>query len=178
MEQPPEAESAPYRVTVVGDGISVDRLVPQDVALSVIATVMGRSKLGSPQGLAAENAPAFTPDMAVGEFLVDSRARRNPEKVAAIGAFLAQTGQRIFTRDDIKNQFPIAGEKVPGNFARDFSWALASKWIAGDPGGGFYMTKTGLDAVAQQFPAEIRKATRQKPSPRRRGRKKKGGSEE
>jgi hypothetical protein len=117
-----------------------------------------------------------TPTLTVGEFLHEVEASRNPDKITAIAAYLKRhRGVGRFTRDDVRAEFPRAGEKVPGNYTRDFTWAVTNKWIAIDASAGegeHYITGSGLAAVDAKFSAEVRKASRQKSSRRRTSRKK------
>jgi hypothetical protein len=103
--------------------------------------------------------------------LDETQARRNPDKITAIGEYLSEhEGQGEFTRDDIKSRFKLAGEAAPANFGRDFAWAVSNGWIAEDHKnpGSFYVTKKGRDSIDARFAAEVTKGTRQKPSGRRR----------
>ncbi len=173
----------PFKVTVSGEGVSVDRTVSQETALSVIAIIMGRTATEPKRGSAPITATragvgTHVPESA-GEYLAESKAKRHPEKILALGAFLTETGRQTFTSDEVKAQFPMAGEPVPANFPRDFAWAVRIRWIAESPGmgGHYYVTKTGLEAVQRRFPDDVRKATRQAGTGRRRARKKPNAEE-
>ncbi|MBW3557682.1 MAG: hypothetical protein KY454_12195, partial [Actinobacteria bacterium] len=75
-------------------------------------------------------------------------AKRNPDKIVAIGAFLVDhLGKESFTRE-VKARFQHAGGTPPANFARDFSLAVSNKWIAQAPGsaGNYFVTNTGRKA--------------------------------
>ena len=49
-----------------------------------------------------------------------------------IGEYLIRNGTADFSKDEVLAQFRIAREVMPGNFRRDFSWAIATGWIAED----------------------------------------------
>ena len=78
----------------------------------------------------------------------------------------------LFTRDDIRGRFRTAGEAVPGNFPRDFAWAVKNGWVAEDvkSAGSFYVTQKGRLAIQSKFSEEVKKATAQ-PVSRKRSRK-------
>lgn len=116
--------------------------------------------------------------MSVGEFVADVGAKRNPDKIVAMAAYLKQQGKEQFTADDIKPMFQSAGEPSPANFARDWRWAQSAKWIAPTHADqkAFYLTTSGETAVSNKFPPEARKATAQ--PTKRKTRKKTGGSAE
>lgn len=103
--------------------------------------------------------------MSLREFMEEAGAKRNPEKIVAIGAYLVRTlNQESFTRKEVKLQFKNAGEPVPGNYTRDFDWAVSNGWLAPIHGGhkDYWVTDTGLDAIANKFSEEIRKGTKLK----------------
>lgn len=165
-EEPVELD---YQVIVKGPGINVNRSVRVETAASVVTLVMG--------GDVPSHKPA---DMghpkesrSLREYLIDVEARRNPDKITAIGAFLTDRGQESFTRTDIRGQFRAAGEPVPANFARDFSLTLSSGWIAPDPEspGGYFVTQTGRGAINKKFAVDLRRQVR------RRKRSRQGGGE-
>jgi len=107
------------------------------------------------------------------EFLEETQATRNPDKITAIAEYLALHEEvELFTRDDIKGRYRSAGEAAPANFPRDFAWALRNGWVAEDSKspGSFYVTSKGRTAVENKFPDEIKKATAQ-PAGRKRSRK-------
>src|SRR5690606_38433132 len=85
-------------------------------------------------------------------------AKRNPDKILAIAAFLREaTGAEDFSADEIKAYFPKAGEKVPANYNRDFKWVISSGWMAENhqQPDRFYITNTGRRALSEKFPKEF-----------------------
>ncbi|OII00515.1 hypothetical protein [Curtobacterium sp. MCBA15_005] len=75
-----------------------------------------------------------------------SGAKRNPEKIVALGAFVLQDGGDTFKAEDVKAQFRRARENAPGNFSRDLSQAVSAGWIAEEGAGEFYLT-TKVDGI-------------------------------
>ncbi|MFF0341248.1 hypothetical protein [Kribbella sp. NPDC004875] len=69
-----------------------------------------------------------------------SGAKKNPEKIVALGAYVLQDGGETFKAEDVKAQFRRARETAPGNFSRDLSAAVAAGWIAEDTRGEYYLT--------------------------------------
>jgi len=181
--------SIEYEVSVRGGGLAFERTVQESVALQVLAVVMGGGvaspPAGASPGFAIPKAPTGTPPAAgsdgeppltVGEFLADASAKSNPDKITAIAAYLKQAGTLRFSPEDIRNQFPQAGEALPANFSRDFRQTVANKWIAPDPPAGkdqYYITATGLAAVRSGFTGSKKAA-----SPRKRASRRKADSGE
>lgn len=189
MEEPGSAAAGqPNPISMVelslkGGGLAFTREVPEPTALQIMALAIGAPVSPS---VAAASPPAFQPSVlqpaattnsglqpvlneTVGEYIARHNAQRNVEKIAAIAQFLKENGQDRFTSEQIKEQFPRAGEKVPGNFPRDFRWAIQSKWIAADHQNPkqHYITNTGVNAVTQQFSQDVRKTSQIKTSKRR-----------
>lgn len=170
-----ENEQDLYVVSVKGDGITVEKSVPAAVARQVMNVIMGGAALGG--GIAPgkqEAAPGTVGSasrrLSLREFLEEAQAKRNPDKVVAIAEYLLVfEEQELFTRDDVKGRFRLAGEAAPGNFPRDFAWAVTNGWIAEDvkSPGSFYVTQKGRNAIENKFSSEVKKATSQ-PSARRR----------
>ena len=74
------------------------------------------------------------------EAIDKSGAKKNPEKIVALGAYVLQDGGETFKAEDVKAQFRRARETAPGNFPRDLSLAISNGWIAEDAPGEFYLT--------------------------------------
>ena len=110
--------------------------------------------------------------LSVGEFLEECNAKRMPDKITTIAAWVMDTARReAVTRDEVKAEFRNAGEATPGtNYARDFNAAVSLRFLAPVSGGSneFYVTKTGRAAIAEKFSAEVRKAVPQKRPARKR----------
>lgn len=168
-----------FTVSIEGEGVSVKKTISNEVARQLIAVVMGGSPVGSvaaagsagivPSVLAAPVVPSGR-RVSLREFLVECQAKRNPDKIAAMAAYLEiHEGTNAFTRDDIKGRFRLAGEAAPGNYGRDFTWAVTNGWIAEDikAPGSYYVTQTGHSAVKSKFLGDVKKGTAQ-PQGRRR----------
>ena len=97
--------------------------------------------------------------LTVGEYIESVGARKNPEKIVAIGRYLRdRRDQPEFTRDDLRLMFREAHEALPGNLGRDVATTLSQRWIAEESGrkGRYYVTKTGNDALDGGFAAKPR----------------------
>ena len=167
----PESE---YELILKGNGVTIERKVPESVALSVIALVMGGAPAHTPlqRRSSAADAPlggrAAGLGVTVGEFMTAVEAKRNPDKILAFGAYLMdEMSRETFTRDEVKSMFQRAAEPVPGNFHRDFTWAVSNRWLGeqADAPGAYYVTATGRKALERKFAAEVKAASK---LPRRR----------
>ncbi len=179
-----ESSDETYKVTVIGDGMSVERSVDQTAARQILNVILGgqAAPFARSSGRAVD-ADVLGPESVAGgeatrislrEFIEDCGAQRNPDQILAIGEYMNRhEGAQDFGRDEVKARFRTAGEPVPGNYPRDFAWTIKNGWIAEDPtnAGRFYVTKKGKDAIAQKFSSEIRKASAQKTLTRRRARR-------
>lgn len=168
------SETETYELSLKGEGITVERTVQKDVALQILAAILGTGGMPTAVagGLARTTAvrPVAEADMVIGggrpeslrEFLDNADAKRNVEKILAIAKYLELSNpETAITPDVIKAQFRKASEKVPGNYARDFRWAVSNGWLAPIDGapGEYYITKTGTMAVEEKFSSEIKKKT-------------------
>jgi hypothetical protein len=69
-----------------------------------------------------------------------SGAKKNPEKIVALGQYVLQDGGDTFKVEDVKAQFRRARETAPANFSRDLSTAMKEGWIAQGEGDEYYIT--------------------------------------
>jgi hypothetical protein len=174
-----------FTVSIKGDGVTIEKSVPARVARQMITLIMGGAAPHEPVSrldasvstdASAGASHSSRPGMrrtSLREFLEETQASRNPDKITSIAAYLALHEEvDLFTRDDIKGRYRSAGEAAPANFPRDFAWAVRNGWIAEDSksSGSFYVTSKGHAAVENKFSDEVKKATAQ-PSGRRRSRK-------
>jgi hypothetical protein len=184
QEQIDEQQNPTYELSLTGPGTTIKRKVDQDVALGIITLVMegmpvapGTRSVPLNQGRPATGVTLPRTGrgaQSVGEFLAEAQAKRYPDKIVAFGVYLEDyADKKPFTRDDIRSQFPRAGEGIPANFSRDFRWAVANKWVAADHGSKeeFFVTTTGRKALEAKFSDEFVKKTKQSTT-RRRGRSK------
>jgi hypothetical protein len=96
--------------------------------------------------------------MSEGEFLEESGAKKNFEKITALGLYIEdELGAESFSRNDVREAFERAREPMPGNFARDFGNAIEAKWIAEVRGSKdvFHVTSTGRKAVVAKFSKDV-----------------------
>lgn len=170
-ETPPARPEPEYDLTLKGAGLTIERKVTESIALAVVSLVMGGdgSRLAPRRGAAAfPGNPAASASvqgqaMTVGEYLSEVEAKRNPDKILAFGAYLMdEMGRETFTRDELRSMFQKAAEPVPGNFHRDFTWAVQNRWLGEqtDAPGAYYVTKTGRTALGNKFAAEVKASTK------------------
>lgn len=166
-----------YQLSLTGAGVTIQRDIPEDVALNIVALVMGgRVSGGRPdvRGVSRVAAPVPSSGATAGEFLTDTGAKRNPDKIAALAVYMTdELGQETFSRDDIRRMFQQAGDPIPGNFTRDFTWAIRNRWIGSVIGSSseYRVTNKGREAVDQKFSAAVLAGSRQPSGKRRRQRK-------
>jgi hypothetical protein len=146
----------PFRVTLHGPGVQLDKQIDQAAALEILQVALGevngRGSAAEPRK-GTEASEKQRPRLALREYLDAIDARSNPEKIVAFGSYLRDhVGQEDFTRDDMKASFRSAGESLPANLPRDFGSAAQHGWIAEDPAkaGRFYVTRKGDEAVKRR----------------------------
>src|SRR5438309_700004 len=111
-----------FKLSLTGEGVTVEREVAGDVARDIIAVVLGG---GIPRGVRS-TAPSAT-GLSIREFIDETGAKKNPQIVTAIGQYLIDhEGQERFTRGDLKARFAQAGEPMPANLSRDVALAVSS----------------------------------------------------
>jgi hypothetical protein len=154
VSEEPEEE---FSLSLKGAGISIEKTVDKHTALVVMSAVLGGAAVTA--RTAATNTPGKTsasesrPPMSVGEFLEESGATKNHERIAAVGLFLREhRGQEHFTSEHVRNALKAARQELPRNLSRDLSRTVKARWI--EPlgsGGQFYVTSTGTRTVESKF---------------------------
>lgn len=150
-----------FKVTVVGDGVSVERTVDAEKAGAVMALLLSARSPRQPleAGAPFSAAPGSRSDegrprLALRECLQESGASRFPQKIVVIGDYLMEhEGQDDFGREDVRSAFQKAREVPPRNLPRDFGSAVQNGWIAelANKPGRFYVTNSGNEAIARKF---------------------------
>jgi hypothetical protein len=159
-------EMTEAHVTIKAPGIDVDKAVTAEVAADVLRLVLtGRVSGGGRVGTVLEG--ATLPETLAG-FMREVDPKRNPDKIVTIAKYLKDTGHPTFSRAEIRDGFREARETEPRNFARDFNWAQYGGWIGGSDSSGFYLTRTGENAVNSRFAEDVVEKTKGKFSGRRR----------
>ena len=150
-----------YAFTLKGEGIDFAGSVDQPTARSLLDVALGGKPLSSFELPKSESSTskAGSPPISLREFMNAHSAKRIPEKIVAIGEFLTRKGTADFSKDDVLAHFRIAREAMPGNFRRDFNWAIATGWVAEDSQnpGRFYVTQSGKQAVDGKFSDDVTK---------------------
>jgi hypothetical protein len=151
-----ETQKLPYSLSLKGRGISIAQNVDQPTARAIVDIVLGGDLSAKSPSLSTK-LPVSAPTshgMSVREFLDHSRPTSNPEKITAIGEYVATSeGQGTFTKEQVLARFRSAGEPAPRNFRRDFAKAISKGWIAEDTRspGNFYVTRKGKTAIGEGF---------------------------
>lgn len=154
-----------YKLALEGNGVTINKEIPESIALQIISLAMGGqpNRVTTVKPISGSLAMGGAARTSVREFMSQVGAKRNPDKIVAIGAYLMQElGRETFTRKDVKEQFMNAREPVPGNYTRDFDWAVSNGWLAPTPGSikDYYVTNSGLVAITNQFSHEVLKASK------------------
>lgn len=174
--------SEKYTLKLTGPGMSIDReltyasvqrILPllfdlrETTAepISMPSDVVHSPADGSTTLLPTANTAGGNARQSIGEFFAAHNAKRNPERIACIGAYLKAQGRDRFTPTDVKEHIRLASLRTPGNVVRDMSWAVRNNWIARDSEkwGSYYLTQQGREAVESNFPPELKRQTKQQP---------------
>jgi hypothetical protein len=150
-----DAPGEDFALTLTGDGISIEKRVSKEVALAVVAAVLGN---GPTPATAAhrdtDQRRVFGPASSPREFLRESHASTNPQKIATFGYYVCQhEAKENFSTEDLKEQFRKAHEVIPRNVSRDLGTAIKMGWVheVPDKRGRYYMTNTGMQLVETKF---------------------------
>lgn len=154
-----------YRLTLKGDGITVERNISKALAKDIIAMILGESfpqispKSSENVALAQRNNEQQpnnhgSPRKSLREYFNEVGAKKNPQKILAIANYLVSfMGKTTFSVADIGPQFKVANEPIPANLHRDFQILSQEGWIAPDHAERkkFYITQTGLRVLSNKF---------------------------
>lgn len=165
-------QSITYKLRLEGGGVVVDREVDEAVALEIIAAVMGgaaQPPVSPGQGearavdrLRTGSSRRGVTGTSARDYMDEYEPKRNVDKILVLAAYIADTRDRdTLTPDDVKREFRNAAEPVPGNYARDWRWAVQNNWLAPVDGvsGEFYVTSKGRAALSAKFSDEVKKTT-------------------
>ena len=160
-----EANSG-YRLTLKGDGITVERDISEVLAKDIIAMLLGGNALQASLKLPTSSAAipqqnhgqqqnsSSAPRKSLREYFNEVGAKKNPQKILVIAGYLVKfMGKETFSIADIRPQFKVANEPIPANLNRDFQIVSQNGWIAPDHAQRkmFFITQTGLDALDNGF---------------------------
>lgn len=166
MENIEKEANSGYRLTLKGNGITVERDISEVLAKDIIAMILEgntlqaspKSPISSPaipqQNYSQQQNHSNAPRKSLREYFNEVGAKKNPQKILVIAGYLVKfMGKEIFSIADIKPQFKVANEPIPANLTRDFQIVSQNGWIAPDHAERkmFFITKTGLDALDNGF---------------------------
>lgn len=177
MDPESSASGETYSLSLEGGGLTVQRDVSEAVAFEILRIVMSGGR-GAPQerGVAPAVGRSDGRSTSLREYFDEVQPKRNVDRILAIACYLdVARGVDSFGPDEVKKEFRRAGEAPPGNYSRDFRWAVSAGWIAEtEESGQYFVTQKGRDAVNAKFSDEIKKATGVSKAGRRRRQKSKG----
>ncbi len=135
---------------------------PSRVTTSPAGTPAGAGTRHVATASSDDTGKAVEQDLSIREYLDSTNAKRVPDKITAIGAYLAQGGKADFTKADLVSSFEAASESVPKNLGRDLRWTSKAAWIAARTGkkDTWYVTKSGDAAIKAKFSPDVVKRTR------------------
>jgi hypothetical protein len=163
-----------YKVSIKGPGLALERQVPKTISDQLVVLLLtgnpprviippaGTGNRHVTTALAGDTVKAVEQDLSIREYLDSTNAKRVPDKITAIGAYLGQGGKADFTKTDLVSSFEAASESVPKNLGRDLRWTSKAAWIAARTGkkDAWYVTKSGHQAIKAKFSPEVVKRTR------------------
>lgn len=144
-----------FEFTLEGPGVKISRSVPADRLPALLAVLLGTADIGDPFVVAegtgepessqSRDRPRRTP----AEFLGETKAKTNAEKIAAFAWYQEEHGESGVKREQLEGLFRQAGQTVPGNLARDIRNAEEKRLIGEDPSDPdlFYVTSTGREQL-------------------------------
>ena len=139
------------KVTVAGPNLRVERDVDEETALRVISVLLGA---GLPTAQAASSQSSSAAGMvggSIAELFSRVTPRSNPARIATVAYYLRSAREEPFTRERVRQGLRDAGQKTPGNFARDFDVAVRNGWIDGNEKAGYVLTASGIAAAETRF---------------------------
>lgn len=144
-----------FALKLMGEGISIDKKVNRQIAIAVFAAVFGGSAAAvQAEAVEADDRLRAKPALSPREFLTESGASNNAEKITALGHYMCGYEKKEnFSKVDIREGLRRAHEKVPKNLPRDVGTAIESGWIheAHGKAGTYYVTNTGMQLVKSKF---------------------------
>ncbi|MCH9027101.1 MAG: hypothetical protein IIA05_08315 [Proteobacteria bacterium] len=157
------ADEEGYKVQLEGPGLKIDREISKALADQIVLVMVTGQAPAAARGTAQHHIPTHHGELSIREFLDECAAVRGPDKITAIGIYLADHESKAdIKRDDLVRQFENASEPVPKNLSRDINWTVKAGWIAPRSGANdtYYVTKTGRDAVAAKFSKDVVQKTK------------------
>lgn len=163
-----------YKVSIKGPGLALERQVQKTISDQLVVLLLtgnpprvtappaGAGNRQVAMAAAGDTGKAIEQDLSIREYLDFTNAKRVPDKITAIGAYLAQGGKADFTKADLVSSFEAASESVPKNLGRDLRWTSKAAWISARTGkkDTWYVTKSGNEAIKAKFSSEVVKRTR------------------
>lgn len=139
-------------LTVTGLGTSITRKITFSELARILLLIAQSS--GIPNTLEESPSEQTLPtQVTIREFLNDKNASTNPQKIAAVAAYLKDRDYKSVTIEVFKQNFERAAEPVPRNITRDIRDAVRFGWIAEShkEQGAYFITATGETIVRSGF---------------------------
>jgi len=143
-------------VTIKGEGLAYSGTVDKAVAAEILSLCLAQDKtslgtLVDPKKSIGVNRRVSHESPS--EYFNRHNPITNPDKILTLAGYLKEVrAQDSFGPKELKAMFKDVGEILPANFNRDLRLTKKVGWIASDSGGkSFYVTNTGLQAIAGNF---------------------------
>lgn len=156
-----------HKLTISGKNINIDEYITADFARHIISLLYK-------DGTAIVEAPAIPEIIDVAppkeEKVVKSSefkafcdahdVRRYCEIALAVGVYLTQKGQELFTIKDYRTLFEeLKGAKAT-NAPSDLKWAVENNWISEVKSQTYKVKPAGKKVLKEKFPESVRGSTR------------------
>lgn len=138
-----------YFLRLTGPGIDVGRTVDEGTALRVVSLAMSSRVMGSSKSSTDQLQSHGLESTTVAEFLAQTSASNNAERIAAIALYLRDHLKReALPREEVLLWFQKAGLQPPRNVSRDVTKAIqAGLIIEGHPGDRYQVTRSGKERI-------------------------------
>ncbi|TGM74354.1 hypothetical protein [Leptospira bouyouniensis] len=144
-----------YTIHITGPETDLKKTVDKETGEEIIILALKGFKAIKNESNQQKKNPSAKPAQSLREVLNTKNARNIAAKIVATGIYLKNTeGKQYFTIDDIKTNFPKAGEPLPKNLSRDIKSTLQLAWISpsNDNESEYYVTNTGEEQFDNSFP--------------------------
>jgi hypothetical protein len=152
--------TAGFTIQIEGPGLTLKREVEEPLVLKILGVLLGpKGPMFGATPQSAAQIPVSPPPVVANigesprEYLDRSGAKRNTEKIAALGLYFKAQGTESFAAKDLRGLFVSAGEVTPKNLSRDIKDTVRAGWLAPCPDqqDRYYVTNRGEAAAAGGF---------------------------
>lgn len=156
-----------YLITLKGKGMNLENEEIDALQAAKIFVIVQQNSFENNSDLSTANGDRsqslkvldasgiLTPSISVREYLIDSEAKTNPQKILIFAMYLKEmAGNESFSIEEVKSLFRKAAEIVPKNFFRDVRASVKNGWITEESRGIYYVTSTGIGVAQSKFKSQ------------------------